>query len=216
MDIRKQGEASSSPSVSLRIVSVTKEGAPSGCMAVHADDGSLLFLSHSCIKKHSVSEGSFFYSKQLSSIAAEDERYRISLYVDRLLRRFSYPVSVLRKKLLNRGFSKDVVEDFLVSLNKAGLVDDEAYARMWVQSRMEKSPLSPVYLKAKLVQKGIDASVADRVVNSLEEDVVMDSAFDYAKKLARQGLDIEKIASRLKNRAYPYNMIKKILHKIKA
>ncbi|MFP5284046.1 MAG: regulatory protein RecX [Actinomycetes bacterium] len=72
----------------------------------------------------------------------------------------------LREALGQRGVSDEVAERVLDRFQAAGLVDDTAFARQWVESRQQRRSLSRQYLRLELQRKGvhrddIDAALAE-------------------------------------------------------
>lgn len=61
----------------------------------------------------------------------------------------------LRTKLLERGYEQDVIDAVLARLRRAGYVDDEQYAQMWVRSRASTKALTGPVLRRELRLKGV-------------------------------------------------------------
>lgn len=104
----------------------------------------------------------------------------------------------IRQRLARRATPPGVVDAALVKLREHGLVDDEAFARYWVEQRQTFRPRGARLLKAELRQKGIDVEVADGAVGVTEE-TADDDAYRSAVKKARQlsGLDERTFKTRL-------------------
>jgi regulatory protein len=102
----------------------------------------------------------------------------------RLLSSRARSVRELRNRLLKKGMSPGDVEYALRWLEERDLLDDGAFAGFLVRDRLRFSPRSPLLLQRELRRKGVDPSLAERVVESvlLEEDV---SVQDLAVKAAR-------------------------------
>src|SRR5918992_6044157 len=68
--------------------------------------------------------------------------------------------SELRDRLQEGGFDEDTVERVLARLAELRLVDDEAFAKQWVEERARRKGLGPRALVADLESKGISLEVA--------------------------------------------------------
>src|SRR5918996_3790945 len=74
--------------------------------------------------------------------------------------------SELRDRLQQGGFEGGTVERALARLAELRLIDDEAFARQWVEERARRKGLGPRALVAELEAKGISAEVAGAAVEA--------------------------------------------------
>ena len=70
----------------------------------------------------------------------------------------------LETKLAKRRVPEEVAQRLLDRFEEVGLVDDQAFARSWVQSRQSGRGLARRALRAELYAKGVDAEVAAEAV----------------------------------------------------
>jgi regulatory protein len=89
----------------------------------------------------------------------------------------------LRSRLLDAGYSAEVVERVLLRLIELRLIDDLAFARNWIERRARAKGLSAVALRAELEGKGIDRETAETALaeSGLDEDA---AALEWAARLA--------------------------------
>ncbi len=106
----------------------------------------------------------------------------------------------------------------LTELKKAGLVDDEAFARWWVDQRVTFRPKSSRLLVVEIIKKGVDRELAKRVVE--ESDLNDDSmAFQLIEKKKRSWERLapedrkKKAITFLQLRGFKWEVIKKIVDK---
>ena len=71
--------------------------------------------------------------------------------------------------LSRKGFSKTAVSATLRRLEAYGYLNDEAYARMLVESRERLNPRSVSALRAELASRGVDEAAAGPVLERLDE-----------------------------------------------
>lgn len=89
-------------------------------------------------------------------------------------------VEETRRRLIHHGYRADLVEIVLGKLGEMGYLDDEAFARAWVESRDRSRPRGENALRRELSLKGIGpktiaAVLAERAAGSLGEQVDPDA-----------------------------------------
>ena len=90
----------------------------------------------------------------------------------------------LRQAMARKEIEEEVAELVLGRLDRAGLIDDEAFAHEWVASRHNHRGLSRRVLVDELRRKGIDGSVAAEAAAAVGED----SELERARELVRRKL----------------------------
>ena len=73
--------------------------------------------------------------------------------------------SEVRRRLIGAGYREELVAGAIGRLTELGVLDDEAFAQAWVESRDRARPRGERALRSELAQKGIDRQVADRVLS---------------------------------------------------
>lgn len=87
----------------------------------------------------------------------------------RFLEARSRSTSEVRRRLLTHGYQAPLVEGAIERLTELGMLDDQAFAQAWVESRDRARPRGERALRTELVRKGVDRGVVDDV---LEERVI--------------------------------------------
>lgn len=84
------------------------------------------------------------------------------------------------KKLKENKISENAIDEILKLLTEQKYIDDSAYARLYIESKLSSKPSGRKLVKLKLLEKGIDKETADKVMDEIfnEED-----EFESAKKL---------------------------------
>src|SRR3569832_1085784 len=72
----------------------------------------------------------------------------------------------VRTRLNRAGYRPDLVEGCITRLTELGMLDDEAFAKAWVESRDRARPRGERALQRELHMKGIDREV---IAGTLEE-----------------------------------------------
>jgi regulatory protein len=112
--------------------------------------------------------------RQKSIQARRDERAEITdptLVLEAALRyleaRQRSTVEV-RTRRNRAGYRPDLVEGAIARLLELGMLDDEAFAKSWVESRDRARPRGERALRAELRTKGIDRAVVDETMADRE------------------------------------------------
>ena len=123
----------------------------------------------------------------------------------------------LEEALAKRDCDPLVAKDVLDRLTEVGLVDDAAYAQMFVRSKQRRSGLAASALRRELRAKGVDPDTAgaavDDVSPALEEERARELVRSRLKRL--HGLDravqVRRLAGLLARKGYPSGMASKII-----
>jgi regulatory protein len=87
----------------------------------------------------------------------------------RFLEARSRSVDEVRRHLARAGYRPELVESALARLERLRMLDDGAFARLWVESRDRARPRSETALRRELAQKGIDPELAAEVLAERRE-----------------------------------------------
>ncbi len=82
----------------------------------------------------------------------------------RFLETRSRSVTEVRRRLTMAGYRSELVEGAIGRLTELGMLDDEAFARQWVESRDRARPRGERALRDELRLKGIDRATVDAVL----------------------------------------------------
>ncbi len=113
--------------------------------------------------------------------------------------------------------SPTAIQTAIDRLMGAGLLDDEAFARYWVENREAFRPRGLRALRFELRRKGVPDTVIDKAIEGIDEPK---SAYRAACKRARRlsGLDYKVFSRRLggflKRRGFDYDVVKKTVRRL--
>lgn len=93
--------------------------------------------------------------------------------------------SELSDKLAQRGVPDEIATDLLDRFTEVGLIDDAAFARMWVEGRQRSRGLAPRALATELRRKGVSDEVAREALAELDTDEVTEAARALVRKKLR-------------------------------
>lgn len=91
----------------------------------------------------------------------------------------------LAETLRKKGIPGDAAERVLDRMVDVGLVDDEALAASWVESRQQRRHLSRRALRQELSRKGVDRDVVDEALSTVDHEDERSAARSLAEKKLR-------------------------------
>jgi regulatory protein len=100
--------------------------------------------------------------------------------------------SELAGKLAKKGVPDGLAERLLDRFEEVGLVDDEAFARLWVQSRQPGKGLARRALAQELRRKGVDDEVAKVALDEVDPDDEVEAARALVRRKLRTAAGLER------------------------
>ena len=119
----------------------------------------------------------------------------------------------LHDRLRRKGFAEDVVAATLEELERAGLVDDQGFARAWVQERLAGNPRGSRGLRWELRAKGvaeelIQQAIAEELGGERELEAALRAAARYAVRPDEdESSYLRRLSGALKRRGFAFDVI---------
>ncbi len=160
-----------------------------------------------------------------AEIAQLKERDQVEVAYDRALNFLSYrprSVAEVRRRLSEKGFDEPTIDQVIARLSRAGLVDDEAFARYWIENRDTHRPRGSRALRYELRQKGLPDSVIDDLLTDYDEDAAAyRAAVLQVQRLTRKSdYDIgalrSKLSAFLSRRGFSYDITRDTVDRLLA
>jgi regulatory protein len=139
---------------------------------------------------------------------ADDEAVARKILLDQLTGQ-ARSRSELAAKLARKGVPEEVAARLLDRFEEVGLVDDQAFARSWVQSRQAGKGLARRALAQELRRKGIADDVAKQALEEVDPDDEVESARVLVRRKLRTAarLDrntaVRRLTGMLARKGYP-------------
>lgn len=164
-------------------------------------------------------KGQTLSDEEIARLKALDE---VEIVHERALNLLSYrPRSAeeVRRKLrqTKQDFSEIAIEKAVEKLERAGLLDDEAFARYWVENRERFAPRSARALRHELRQKGVSNRIVDTVLTDLDEE---DAAYRAAQAKVRRYAQADeetfrkRLGGYLSRRGFSYGIVRGVLDRL--
>jgi regulatory protein len=162
-------------------------------------------------------------SLSAAEIARLKERDQGEMAHERALNFLSYrprSIAEVRRYLIQKGFDTPTIDHVIARLSRAGLLDDEAFARYWLENRDTFRPRANRALRYELSQKGVAATIIDDLLADHDEsDAAYRAALPQAQKLARQH-DVDTFRSKLlaflRRRGFSYDIARETVERLLA
>ncbi len=158
-------------------------------------------------------------------IARLKERDQIEVANERALNFLSYrprSVAEVRRRLTEKDFDEAAIDQVIARLSRAGLLDDEAFARYWIDNRNTHKPRGRRALRYELRQKGVPESViSDSLYDYNEADAAYRAGATRAEKLVRsRSYDTNTLRSKLlaylNRRGFSYDIARETVDRLLA
>jgi regulatory protein len=104
------------------------------------------------------------YAERRERRAAVEDPEVVLEAAARFLEARSRSVTEVRRRLTSAGYRSELVDGAINRLVDLGMLDDEAFARAWVESRDRARPRGERALRDELRLKGLDRSIIDVVL----------------------------------------------------
>ena len=149
---------------------------------------------------------------EILAIRTENERRAAYARGFSYLSRAMHTLREVRDKLKKLSYTDEAITYAVDRLQRLNLVNDEVYARTYVETHSEKGKLR---LRHELINKGIPSSVADAVIADwVSQDDEIDQASILAEKFWNQTHDKTKVMRRLLSRGYSYSVIDSAISRV--
>mgnify|MGYP001420556146 CR=1 FL=1 len=126
-------------------------------------------------------------------------------------------------KLKEKGFPQSVIHTVIQDLKRIDYLNDLAFAKEFVESRLIHNPKGKIFLRYELSQKGIENKIIDEVIGAkLSTEKEENIARVLAEKVWNRKKNIETIKRKaqtynyLARRGFPASLIKRILDNLPA
>lgn len=164
------------------------------------------------------------YAERRAGRAAIDDPEIVLAAAFRFLEARARSVTETRRRLSDAGYQSELIDGAIARLLAIGLLDDEAFARHWVESRDRARPRGEIALKRELRLRGVEPGViaaamderraadADEPFGAPRDPDDADQRLDpdetaAARLLERRRRDLERVADPRKRRARAYALL---------
>jgi regulatory protein len=128
----------------------------------------------------------------------------------RFLEARSRSIAEVRRRLGDAGYRAELVDGAISRLIDLGVLDDEQFARLWIESRDRARPRGERALRQELALKGVDRATVDELLNERRGgggDEILVDAEAAGRVLARHARTLDRIAEARVRRQRAYALL---------
>jgi regulatory protein len=180
-------------------------------------DGQFAFgLPATVAADHGLAVGDALDAARVEELRALDDTAKATEAAIRLLTVRPRSVKEIRDRLARKGYAEETIEVALERLRDWRYIDDDAFARYWVENRESNRPRGRRLLQQELRFKGVDRETTERALADAGIDEQA-GALEIARTKMRSYRDLDEAAARrrlgafLTRRGYGYDVIKPTL-----
>jgi regulatory protein len=172
-------------------------------------DGREFLFSEEACERAGVHEGDLAEPGLFQSLEASEHRVSAHEAALRLLSHRQRSENEMRTRLAMRGIEPGAIDDEIERLQRAGLLDDEKFARAWVEDRKRIAPRGRRMLRYELLGRGIEPESAELATQEVDD---RETAIELARSRARKstamdyGTFFSKIGGFLRRRGFDYEV----------
>jgi regulatory protein len=125
--------------------------------------------------------------------------------------------SEVGRRLKQRGFDYETVQEVISKLKEQQLIDDVSFSQFWRNNRLAFSPRSTRLIRLELRQKGVAAETVNEVLKDLnDEDSVYEAGLKKAHRLTGSDYDDFRrlLYDYLRRRGYSYETVKRAIERL--
>ena len=155
-------------------------------------------------------------AERLAAHTAETDPEAVLAAAVRLLEAAPRTVADLRRRLTRAAWPAPLVEGAIEGLTELGFLDDEAFARNWLESRDRARPRGERALRVELRRKGVDADTVTGALDERREAVAASAGDDdpvspdevaAQRLLARRARSLERLTDERARRQWAYALL---------
>lgn len=128
----------------------------------------------------------------------------------------------IRDKLATRTEDPEIIEEVLARLDRAGVLDDHAFAEQWIAERRALKKLGTAALRSELEAKGVDEGVINAALHEAEDEGETQRCRELAREYIQKeragrgagrgshggrGAILRRVGAKLARRGYSHNLI---------
>jgi len=156
--------------------------------------------------------------KTINNLTSRDEFFRARDYGMMLLSYRDRSEQEFRRRLLDRAYKREVVEEVIELFKRENLINDRLFAEKWIEHILNSRPMGAMRIKHELRVKFVDEQVVDDVVADMidsEKERSLAQAAADKKMRALKGYSDEKVRNRLlqhlKSRGFQFDIIHEVM-----
>ncbi len=182
------------------------------------EDEQELVLTPEIVLKYGIAPQKDFSEQQFVQILQEDSIRQAKDQALRYLTLRPHSRVELTRKMREKGFRREVIDHTLDALEKIELVNDEDFARLYIQNELRLRPVGRLLLSQKLAQRGIPRELYEPLLIELfteeqEIEIARQLTAKFRKSHTRdKGQKLrEKLVRYLQGKGFTWEQIRRVI-----
>ena len=202
-----------------RITAIRKAGGGSSRLAVYVDGHEAFRVSEQLAELLGLAVGRELAPDEYERLESDVELGRVKEAALRLLGVRARSAGELEDRLRRKGHAPEVIARVTTDLTEAGLIDDRAFAALWVDERMRLRPCGRMRLARELRAKRvapalIEEALAEAFAGESETDVARRAAARRAVRLRGDPKARARLHSFLLRRGFTYEVAAQVTREL--
>lgn len=166
---------------------------------LYSDDIFLFTIHEDTLVHYTLQKGKTYTDAQLRKIQEFDRVMQCTHQAYRYLSRRPHLNAELRRKLYQKAYSKEIINQTIEILQKQKYLNDSDFIGRYIKDEMNIKHIGPLRIKSKLLQKGARSEDIEHLLQKIygERQVIENARLQMNKKLAALK-DIEPLKKRQK------------------
>lgn len=172
--------------------------------------------------KYGLRKGMKIEEDFLEDVLKKEEQECANGYALKLLNFKMRTTEEIRRRMREKEYTDDIIDNTIDYLNYLNYLDDEDYARKFISDKSNLKNMGKERIKRELYMKGIDSEV---ISNEIEDIVDDDEEYEKAKEIAIKKLETtyknddknaryRKLGGLLQRRGYSMNVVMPLLKEL--
>ena len=204
----------------MQIVRIVKKG--KNDVTIYFDNDSTLFVAVEVFLKSGLKKSDEISEDRFSLLIEKNKLFHIKQKAFRLLGRRQHGTNELKRKLWQRDYEQELIDEVVEELIKAGYLKDEEFIREFVTEKSKSKKWSKNQIRSELVKKRIDTKLIESSFEQIPETDEFENAFDIGqkkysiliKRIDDQREIKQKLSAYLFTKGFDYDTIKEVCYKI--
>jgi len=162
--------------------------------------------------------GDFLSEDRITTLIESDSSEAAYQKATRLLDYRPRTEKEIRQRLVQKGFSTLEIDQVVMRLKRANLVQDQQFAQMWIENRNDYHPRSQRLMRYELRNKGVPELMIESALADSAEDLELATraAAQYARKLNFQDRELfrKRLIAYLARRGFAYETIAPVIRNL--
>ena len=155
-------------------------------------DGTEIVLTPETVLKFLVAPEKEFSETEFLLLLEEDALRQAKDQALRYLSIRPHSTFELTRKMREKGYRNDTIQSALADLQNVGLVDDDAFARLYLQNEIHLKPVGRGLLRQKLRMRGISREATEELLREyFTIELEIEAAETHAQKFIQRNLNLE-------------------------